>query len=600
MINLKSTAVKVFPSAFRGLADGTTQYNPEARLTTEFNVTNLTNRLSSKDSFVIDWTGSVAIFNIHGYYFEANLTELLAGEGAAWNDVYAYIRVLPFQSTDGGNTTYKAFTLVGADDVGATVPTTGRILDETVSSGESSVDTFMGLGLQGTQESSLDPGVYGLHLLHKDGETWSVSSIPTASKLKFKSTEIEDFTAGKSIYEELNTGKINNINVTKPETGATLTIAGGKTLRADQSITLTGDALRTLTINGADKTLAGAATNLTFAGNFSTSGAHTTTFITTDNTEITLPVTGTLATLNGLETLTQKTLTSPTLITPALGVATATSINGLTIDSKTTGFEISGGTGTQGTIRVTASNVYFDSDIVVQDDVNINSALTINATTSVTVPLIVGGDAGKTGIVKVSSAGEGSTEIIGPNNGVATLIAGTYTSSATTANSEEADAGTLVKRTSEGNISANGVSVSSVNTSYLNDVLLSTIFESNGATVKNATKATNTAFTNNSFHGPISISSSGGTSAPLLQVGRTYQIRISFEGNPYDSKWSLGLITIPGGLDESVFTMLSAGGHYLQFYHSTVEEYSSITCWAKGPDNTVSKTGCNLYYKLIS
>jgi hypothetical protein len=75
---LKSTAVKVYPSAFRGLATGT-KYNPEARLNTEFNVTNLTNRLASKDNFVIAWNSGAKIitFNIHGYYFETDLTEFL-------------------------------------------------------------------------------------------------------------------------------------------------------------------------------------------------------------------------------------------------------------------------------------------------------------------------------------------------------------------------------------------------------------------------------------------------------------------------------------------------------------------------------------------
>jgi hypothetical protein len=45
--------------------------------------------------------------------------------------------------------------------------------------------------------------------------------------------------------------------------------------------------------------------------------------------------TSTYATLTGAETLTNKTLTSPTLTTPVLGVATATSINGLTISTTT-------------------------------------------------------------------------------------------------------------------------------------------------------------------------------------------------------------------------------------------------------------------------
>ena len=54
---------------------------------------------------------------------------------------------------------------------------------------------------------------------------------------------------------------------------------------------------------------------ITLGGNFTTSGAHTTALTTTANTTLTLPVTGTLATLAGTETLTNKTLTSPVIAT---------------------------------------------------------------------------------------------------------------------------------------------------------------------------------------------------------------------------------------------------------------------------------------------
>ena len=79
---------------------------------------------------------------------------------------------------------------------------------------------------------------------------------------------------------------------------------------------LTADAdSRVLTLNGASKTLAGAATSLTFAGNFTHTGAHTLGLTTTSNTSVTLPTTGTLSTLAGSETLTNKTLTSPIIST---------------------------------------------------------------------------------------------------------------------------------------------------------------------------------------------------------------------------------------------------------------------------------------------
>lgn len=124
------------------------------------------------------------------------------------------------------------------------------------------------------------------------------------------------------------------------------------------------------------------ASTITVGGNLSTSGAatigsstHTVSLATTGNTSVTLPTSGTLATLDGAESLTNKKLgslttngivatsggdgtlsvksttgsgdvvlaTSPTLTTPTIGAATATSINGLTITSSTGTLTIANG-----------------------------------------------------------------------------------------------------------------------------------------------------------------------------------------------------------------------------------------------------------------
>jgi hypothetical protein len=65
---------------------------------------------------------------------------------------------------------------------------------------------------------------------------------------------------------------------------------------------------------------------ITLGGNLTTSGAYNTTLTSTANTSVTLPFTGTLATLDGTEILTNKTLSSPTIT----GTGTITAKNYVT------------------------------------------------------------------------------------------------------------------------------------------------------------------------------------------------------------------------------------------------------------------------------
>jgi hypothetical protein len=76
---------------------------------------------------------------------------------------------------------------------------------------------------------------------------------------------------------------INKVTITDPATSSILTIADGKTLTVNKTITL----------DGADST------TLTFGGNFTTSGAHATTFTTSGTTSLTLPISGTLLSKDG-------------------------------------------------------------------------------------------------------------------------------------------------------------------------------------------------------------------------------------------------------------------------------------------------------------
>lgn len=104
-------------------------------------------------------------------------------------------------------------------------------------------------------------------------------------------------------------------------TTGTLAVTSGKTLTVSDSTTL---ATNSITFAGTQVLTLTATKNVTFADAFATSGAFGLTLTVTALTNVTLPTTGTLATLAGTETLSAKTLSSPK-------VATFLDTNGVTI-----------------------------------------------------------------------------------------------------------------------------------------------------------------------------------------------------------------------------------------------------------------------------
>lgn len=134
----------------------------------------------------------------------------------------------------------------------------------------------------------------------------------------------------------------------------------------DKLPTLTANAGKAVIINGGATGLTVTTGTLTLPGNFALSGAYSATFTVTNTTTVTFPVIGTLSTLAGAESLSNKTIPSPVLsgsITGTYTLAGTPTITAPTISNPTmSGGGVFGGTYTgtytlAGTPTITAPAV---------------------------------------------------------------------------------------------------------------------------------------------------------------------------------------------------------------------------------------------------
>ena len=153
-------------------------------------------------------------------------------------------------------------------------------------------------------------------------------------------------------------------------TSSLATLALAETLSNKTLVTPVLGAATATTINKVTITAPATSATLTIVdgGSLITAGAFDITLTATAGTGVTLPITGTLATLAGIETFTNKTLTSPKLNENVAVTTTATKLNYLTA-----------ATGTTGTV---AGNIVFDvSPTLTTPVLGVATATTINKVT---------------------------------------------------------------------------------------------------------------------------------------------------------------------------------------------------------------------------
>jgi hypothetical protein len=158
---------------------------------------------------------------------------------------------------------------------------------------------------------------------------------PYASKTANYVLAAPNGSAGVPTFRAIVAADIPTLNQNTTGSAATLT-----TPRAIYGNNFDGSAALAQVIAG---TYGGTGVNngsntITIAGNISYAGAFTQTFTATANTSVTLPTTGTLATLAGSETFTNKTLTNPTVtnyVESVVAIGTVTTSNTIALTSGT-------------------------------------------------------------------------------------------------------------------------------------------------------------------------------------------------------------------------------------------------------------------------
>jgi hypothetical protein len=231
--------------------------------------------------------------------FAGAATTLSIGAGSGTTTVNNNLTVTGNLTVNGTTTTVNA-TTVTVDDINIELGSVASPTDVTANGG--------GITLKGATDKTLN---------------W------VSSTSAWTSSEDFNLLTGK-VYEINGTSVLSSTTLGSGVTTSSLTTVGTIGTGVWQGTLVAGQYGGT-GVNNSGKTI-------TIGGNFTHTGSHTLGLTTTANTSVTLPTTGTLATIAGTETFTNKTLTSPTLTTPVLGTpssGTLTNCTGLPVSGIT-------------------------------------------------------------------------------------------------------------------------------------------------------------------------------------------------------------------------------------------------------------------------
>lgn len=260
--------------------------------------------------------------------------------------------------------------------------------------------------------------------------TWDVDDAARTVRLGGNLTLAANFiTSGANSLTLTTTG---STNVTLPTTGTLATLAGAEvftnktltapvingatTLSLDDSNSafnlllqstsnLSADRTLTFNTNQGNRTIDLAA-NLTLTGSFTLAGANSTTLTATGSTNVTLPTTGTLATLAGVEAFTNKSLTAPAIT----GGSAIELVTLSTRDTSGTGFDLG--------IAVTDNTLSADRVLTFNTK---NAARTVQLSGNLTLAA----DFITSGANSLTLTTTGSTNVTLPTTGTLATLAGT-------------------------------------------------------------------------------------------------------------------------------------------------------------------------------